>query len=113
MLLSCAAARAWARAFGRHPLSGAAMSPLVRCLLLATLASLPSCGSARRDADPAAAAAARAAIASTLQRYMVAARAVNADSIASFFAPTAVLLEPGISPVHTRDSIRAFMASFP
>jgi hypothetical protein len=44
---------------------------------------------------------------------MVAARAVNPDSIASFFAPTAILLEPGIAPVHARDSIRAFMASFP
>ena len=44
---------------------------------------------------------------------MVAARAVNPDSIASFFAPTAILLEPGIAPLHTWDSIRAFMASFP
>lgn len=33
--------------------------------------------------------------------------------LASFFAPGAVLLEPGINPVVTRDSIRAFMASFP
>lgn len=49
----------------------------------------------------------------TMERYMVAARAVDPDAIATFFAPTAVLLEPGIAPVHTRDSIRAFMASFP
>lgn len=48
-----------------------------------------------------------------MQRYQVAARAVNPDSIAAFYTPTAVLFEPGINPVHTRDSIRAFIASFP
>ncbi len=44
---------------------------------------------------------------------MVHARAVNADSVASFFTPTGTLFEPGIFPIVTRDSIRTFMASFP
>lgn len=48
-----------------------------------------------------------------MQRYQLAARSVNPDSIAAFFTPTAVLFEPGIHPVRTRDSIRAFIASFP
>ncbi len=85
----------------------------LRCVLFAALAGLPSCRPAVRDSDPQVTAATRDAIATTLQRYMVAARAVNPDSIASFFASTAILLEPGIAPIHTRDSIRAFMASFP
>lgn len=83
------------------------------CVLCATLGVLPSCQRAARAPDPNATAATRDAIATTLQRYMVAARAVNAESIASFFSPTGMLLEPGIAPIHTRDSIRAFMASFP
>jgi ketosteroid isomerase-like protein len=48
-----------------------------------------------------------------MQRYQVAARSVNPDSIAAFYAPTAILFEPGIHPIQTRDSIRAFLASFP
>jgi uncharacterized protein (TIGR02246 family) len=48
-----------------------------------------------------------------MQRYMVAARAVNAEEIAAFYTPTAVLFEPGINPIEGRESIRAFIASFP
>lgn len=48
-----------------------------------------------------------------MQRYQAAARTVNPDSIAAFYTATAILFEPGINPVHTRDSIRAFIASFP
>lgn len=48
-----------------------------------------------------------------MQRYQVAARTVNADSVSAFYSPTAVLFEPGIPPIQTRDSIRAFMGSFP
>ncbi len=48
-----------------------------------------------------------------MERYMVHARQVNADSVASFFTPNGTLFEPGIFPIQTRDSIRAFMASFP
>ena len=44
---------------------------------------------------------------------MVHARAVSADSVASFFTPNGTLFEPGIYPIQTRDSIRTFMASFP
>jgi ketosteroid isomerase-like protein len=29
------------------------------------------------------------------------------------YTPTAILFEPGIQPIQTRDSIRAFIASFP
>ena len=55
----------------------------------------------------------RGEVAQAMERYMVAARAVIPDSIAAFYAPTAVLFEPGINPIVTRDSIRAFLASFP
>jgi hypothetical protein len=48
-----------------------------------------------------------------MQRYMVAARAVDAGGMAAFFTSTGVLFEPGIFPIVTRDSIRAFLASFP
>ncbi len=48
-----------------------------------------------------------------LERYMVAARAVDANAVAAFFTPTGVLFEPGIQPIESRDAIRAFMASFP
>lgn len=55
----------------------------------------------------------RQVIADAMQRYQVAARTVHPDSIAAFYAPTATLFEPGINPILTRDSIRAFIASFP
>ncbi|HQR17827.1 MAG TPA: nuclear transport factor 2 family protein [Gemmatimonadales bacterium] len=55
----------------------------------------------------------RAEVAEALGRYMVAARAVDADAIAAFFTPTGVLFEPGIFPILGADSIRAFMGSFP
>ena len=57
--------------------------------------------------------AARQEIAAAMERYQVAARTVNPDSMASFFTADAVLFEPGMMPMHTRDSIRAFLASFP
>lgn len=55
----------------------------------------------------------RDAVVRTMERYMVHARAVNADSVAAFYAPNGTILEPGIFPISTPDSIRAFMASFP
>jgi uncharacterized protein (TIGR02246 family) len=55
----------------------------------------------------------RADVVGHLERYVAASRAVNPDSIAAFFAPNGVLLEPGIAPIHSADSIRAFMGSFP
>lgn len=58
-------------------------------------------------------ATARAEVAAAMQRYQVAARSVNADSVSAFYTTTATLFEPGIPPIQTRDSIRAFMGSFP
>ena len=55
---------------------------------------------------------ARADVVGHVERYVAASRAANADSIAAFFAPNGVLLEPGIAPIHSADSIRAFMGSF-
>jgi uncharacterized protein (TIGR02246 family) len=40
-------------------------------------------------------------------------RATNPDRIAAFYAPNGILLEPGITPIEGRESIRAFIASFP
>ena len=71
-----------------------------------------SCATAELEAGDAAEAS-RAEIRRAMERYMIAARAVNADSVATFFAPHGVLLEPGIFPIQTPDSIRAFMSSFP
>jgi ketosteroid isomerase-like protein len=48
-----------------------------------------------------------------MQRYQAVARTVNADSMAAAFTRNGTLFEPGIRPIHTRDSIRAFLASFP
>ena len=84
----------------------------IRSLKPAILALSLACGSPA-DSDPADAAAAQAEVAAALQRYMIAARAVDPGAIAAFFAPGATLFEPGINPIHTRDSIRAFMGSFP
>lgn len=80
--------------------------------LLTVLALALACGSPP-SADPAALAADQAEIAATMQRYMAAARAVDPEAIAAFYTPGATLFEPGINPIRTRDSIRAFMGSFP
>jgi len=48
-----------------------------------------------------------------MQSYMVAARAVDPEAIASFYTATGILFEPGINPIRSRDSIKAFVASFP
>ena len=55
----------------------------------------------------------RAEVEAAMQRYMVAARRVNADSMAASFATNGELLEPGIPVIASRESIRAFMSSFP
>jgi ketosteroid isomerase-like protein len=85
----------------------------MRLFLLATTALLLSCGRGSRVPDSARSAAIRDTITAAMQRYQMAARSVNPDSIAAFYTPMAVLFEPGINPVRTRDSIRAFIASFP
>jgi ketosteroid isomerase-like protein len=74
---------------------------------------LGSCDIGRRDPGPPATGRARAEVAEAMEQYQRAARMVDPDSIAAFYTPTAVLFEPGIQPVRTRDSIRAFIASFP
>jgi uncharacterized protein (TIGR02246 family) len=75
-------------------------------------AAVSACSAPRQEPNDNSATA-RAQIADAMERYMVHARAVNADSVASFFTPNGTLFEPGIFPIQTRDSIRAFMASFP
>ncbi len=54
----------------------------------------------------------RADVARAMERYVDAVRAADPDSISSHFAPGALLLEPGIPPIRTRDSIRGFLAGF-
>jgi len=56
---------------------------------------------------------ARAEVSAAMERYMVAARAVDAEAMAACFAPQGVLFEPGIEPIETRDAIRRFLGSFP
>jgi uncharacterized protein (TIGR02246 family) len=88
------------------------MSRLLPWCLISATSLLLSC----RAPEPSAGAAdaqTRRELSAALQRYQAAARTVNADSVAAFYSPTATLFEPGISPIQTRDSIRAFMASFP
>ncbi len=67
------------------------------------------------DASREAADANRAAteIRSRLADYATAAAAVDAARSASFFAPRGTLFEPGIHPLVSPDSIRAFIESFP
>ena len=85
---------------------------LGRFLWTGIIAGLTSCSSA--PGRPAASdAAVRGDVEAAMQRYQVAARAVNADSVSAFYTETGVLFEPGIPPIQTRDSIRTFMASFP
>ncbi|HEV8363469.1 MAG TPA: nuclear transport factor 2 family protein [Gemmatimonadaceae bacterium] len=87
-----------------------AQTRLIR--LLTFIVAITACSPARERA-PVDVSAEREAIAGTMERYMVYARQVNADSVATFFTPNGTLFEPGIFPIQTRDSIRAFMASFP
>ncbi len=85
----------------------------MKAALPAVLALFLSCDAATRSPDPAALAATRREIADAMQRYQAAARTVEPDAIAAFYTATAELFEPGINPIRTRDSIRAFIASFP
>lgn len=58
-------------------------------------------------------AAVRAEVREALDRYTAAARAVDPVASSAAFAPNGVLFEPGIKPIVSPDSIRAFIASFP
>lgn len=79
---------------------------------LGLLALLFGCAPPGDDGDRMAAEA-EPGVRAALDDYMDAARAVDAERIAAAYTLDATLFEPGIQPVHTRDSIRAFMASFP
>lgn len=75
--------------------------------LVSALACVPADRTAvsdARDADY--------AVRHQLAAYAAAAAAVDPDKIARFFAPHGTLFEPGIAPISTPDSIRAFIASF-
>ena len=82
-------------------------------LLVASATLVGACDTERRTADSTDQAAARRDVAAAMQSYQVAARTVNPDSIAVFYTTNAMLFEPGINPILTRDSIRVFIASFP
>jgi uncharacterized protein (TIGR02246 family) len=56
---------------------------------------------------------ARGELLRALDEYVSASRAVDAARIASFYTATGVILEPGIPPTRTPDSIRALMSAFP
>jgi hypothetical protein len=81
--------------------------------MIAALISLAACRAPARNTQPAADSAVQQEVAAAMQRYMVAARAVDPEAIASFYAPTGMLFEPGIYPIQSPDSIKAFVASFP
>jgi len=82
-------------------------------LLLATASGLISCRQSASRVDTAQATAARAGVAAALQRYQQASRTLNVADMSAAFTPAGVLFEPGIRPIVSRDSIRAFLASFP
>ena len=64
-------------------------------------------------ASPAPAAAAdRASIEATLQRYVSAVKAMDARTVASLFTSDGELLEPEMAPLRGPDAIRRFLGSF-
>ncbi len=78
-------------------------------LLVASLACSEQAGGERAHDV----AADRAEVLARLDAYTAAARAVDADASAAFFTAGGTLFEPGIPPIVSRDSIRAFVQSFP
>ncbi len=86
--------------------------PYLAAFLGATL-FLQACTSGAKDTAPAEDATAERDIRRQLDGYTVAARAVDANASAAFFTAGGTLFEPGIFPIVTRDSIRAFIGSFP
>lgn len=83
--------------------------PTCGVVALTVLAS--ACGGGAREQAPPGSTV-RADVAQAMERYVQAVRAADPDSISAHFAPAALLLEPGIAPIRTRDSIRAFLAAF-
>lgn len=85
-----------------------------RALLCSVFLALTvGCGSPGSGPDARREGLVRREVADALERYQRAARTVNPDSMAAFYSPAGTLFEPGIHPVRGRDSIRAFLASFP
>jgi ketosteroid isomerase-like protein len=56
---------------------------------------------------------ARRDVLARLDGYVAASRAVDADASAAYFTASGTLFEPGIRPIVSPDSIRAFIKSFP
>ena len=87
--------------------------PLTSWLLLATTLVALSCEASSDSPGVRDVGTARTEIAAALQRYQDAARKADASAMAASFTENGVLFEPGIRPIVTRDSIHAFLASFP
>lgn len=83
--------------------------PLRRGYPVAMAALLLTCGQSNSSSTDA---GERQAVREAITRYQQAARSVNPDSIAASFAPGGMLFEPGIRPIVSPDSIRAFVAMF-
>lgn len=84
---------------------------MARVALLLTLLGVACARDAQR-ATSAADAAARREITAGVAQYAAAAKAVDPNSSA-LFTRTGTLFEPGIAPIVSPDSIRAFIMSFP
>jgi uncharacterized protein (TIGR02246 family) len=82
-------------------------------LLASLLAGLSACVTSSCPAVQVGAGYGRPSVIAALEHYMTAARAVDPDAIAACFAPTGLLLEPGIPPIEGREAIREFIVSFP
>lgn len=82
-------------------------------LLVSSVAASAACETRPTGKRNAAETADRREVNLAMQRYADAARKVDANASASFFATNGVLFEPGISPIQSPDSIRAFIQSFP
>lgn len=86
------------------------MVPMSRSLLLLTLCSLTAAAACFQTGERA---TDRAEVLAVLESYTAAARTVDPDLIAPHYTADAILFEPGIPPIVSRDSIHAFIASFP
>jgi len=76
-------------------------------LVAAIITTSASCETRPTGKRNAAATAVRRDVSLALQRYADAARAVDANGSAAFFASNGMLFEPGIPPVQSPDSIRS------
>jgi ketosteroid isomerase-like protein len=84
-----------------------------RLLTPALVLALSACTSGREAAPPPDDSSSRTELLARLDGYTAAARAVDAEASSAFFTAQGTLFEPGIPPIISRDSIRAFIRSFP